>query len=485
MDKRSSLAFRILLIAIGLGIVGDICLEMRPWGIGLPIFAVILATACFLIRRISGHAIAKSTAWVAVGLIPVAMLFAWRDADGLRVLNGFILLLGVGLVALRANTGAIYATNLNQLLVRGPFQWIKFISHGFVLGGQDVKWKLVGARYTSPRFASVGRGMLLAVVPVAIFVALLANADEVFNRIITPNISVDGESLLIHLSVWTTASILSAGFLRRLFLVTPEGAVPPVASASGTRGSIGITEVSTVLIALNSVLAIFVAIQFRYLFGGSSLVLATKGLTYSIYARKGFYELLTVVAISIPLLLGLNHLLKTNNLRDQKIFRCTAGLFIVQLFVVAASALDRMKLYVDFYSLSPLRFYAVAGMAFLIGVLGLFLGTTLRGRTELFAFNALVWLAVVVIGLNVINPDAVIAKYNLQNRPGYKVDVGLLASLSADATPAIVNGMHGLRDDQRIQLLTALKDRYQEARPWSTQTVSYHRSMRLVGQASH
>jgi hypothetical protein len=473
-DKRSPFALRLLLSAAVLGILGDIFLESRPWGIGVPLFAAFVFSACLLAKKFGGPGLAKSTTWLAFGTAFVTALFAWRDADGLRILNGLVLLLCVGMVALRSSRGAVYASNLGDLLVHAPLQWFGFIGEAAKLTCSDVKWKSVAERNGVGRFAAVGRGLLLAVLPVGLFVGLLANADAVFEQVITPTVSLDGEAIMIHFLLWASITLLSAGFLRKLFIAPSDKTVPPVVSGPQLPPlKLGITEIATVLIALNAVVGLFGLIQFRYLFGGSSHVLATTGLSFAEYARRGFFELLTVVALSLPLLLGMNSLLKRESPRDQRIFRCAAGLFAIQLFVVAASALARMKIYVDYYSLSPLRLYAVAGMAFMVGVLGLFIGTTLRGRTDRFAFGSLAWLGFVVIGLNVINPDAMIARYNLRDRPGYKVDAGLLASLSSDATPVLVDSLAHMEKDKARVIAEALEQKYRVQRTWQTQTLSY------------
>jgi hypothetical protein len=44
----------------------------------------------------------------------------------------------------------------------------------------------------------------------------------------------------------------------------------------------------------------FVVIQVRYLFGGAGRVAATAGLTHTEYARRGFFELVTVTALALP-----------------------------------------------------------------------------------------------------------------------------------------------------------------------------------------
>ena len=106
-----------------------------------------------------------------------------------------------------------------------------------------------------------------------------------------------------------------------------------------------------------------------------------------------------------------------------------------------ASALKRMILYVDAFGLTQLRFYTSAFMALVAGLLALYLFTALRGRRRAFATGALLAAGLAVAGLNLANPDAVIAAVNLDRRltTGIELDAAyLVSSLSEDATPTIV-----------------------------------------------
>ncbi len=472
--KRTFISFRILIASVVLGVIGDSFLDVRPWGAGVAAFAAVVFGVCLYVRRVGGATIAKSTTWVAFASVAFAALFAWRDADGLRALNGLVLFICVGFTGLRAGLGAVYAARLSDLMWRAPLQWFGFIGHAGRLVAEEIRWKEMTEKRRLASVFAVGRGLLLAVVPVGLVIVLLANADAVFEKVMTPNISIDPGDAFLHFCVWIIVAFLCAGFLRKMFIARGELNAPPViAPPQKTPFKFGITEIVTVLISLNAVVGLFVGIQFRYLFGGAGHVQSTTGLSYAEYARHGFFELLTVVALAIPMLMAMNGLLKRDNLRHQKIFRCVSGIFVVQIFVVAASALERMKLYVDFYSLSPLRLYAVTGMIFMIGLLGLFLGTTLRGKSNRFAFGAFVWLAVVVFGLNIANPDAMIARYNLQPRPGYTIDTELLASLSSDATPVLLSGASGLDSAAKREVNDALRAKYDRQALWQSQTLSY------------
>ena len=64
----------------------------------------------------------------------------------------------------------------------------------------------------------------------------------------------------------------------------------------------GSSEGGRLLALVDALFAAFVAVQFRYLFGGEAMVGAAS-LTRAEYARRGFFELATVVALVVPMLL--------------------------------------------------------------------------------------------------------------------------------------------------------------------------------------
>jgi hypothetical protein len=81
--------------------------------------------------------------------------------------------------------------------------------------------------------------------------------------------------------------------------------------------------------------------------------------------------------------------------------------------------------------------------------------TTLRGRRR-FAVGALVLGFVFTAGLNVLDPDALIARTNL-SRP--HVDVRYLGHLSDDAVPTLVERLPTLRPAVREELVFWLSRR--------------------------
>jgi hypothetical protein len=223
------------------------------------------------------------------------------------------------------------------------------------------------------------------------------------------------------------------------------------ATAAGQGFSLGAVEVGVVLGLLNVLFACFVAVQFRYFFGGAARVMAIAELTYAEYARRGFFELTWVAGLMLPLLLGMHALLRKNSPTAGRIFRPLAGAQIALLFVIMASAVGRMRLYQSEYGLTELRLYTSAFMLWLGLVFVWFAWTVLvRERRQRFACGALVAAFVTVGLLHLFNPDAYIVRANVAHaRAGRSFDAGYAASLSADAVPALISALPTLTRDER------------------------------------
>jgi hypothetical protein len=157
-------------------------------------------------------------------------------------------------------------------------------------------------------------------------------------------------------------------------------------------------------------------------------------------------------------------------------YRALAFVLVCLLLVVMASAIQRMQLYVGDLGITELRLQASVFMGWLAIVLGWFVLTVLRDQRRRFAFGALVSAFVVIAGLDLANPDAVIVRTNahflhLEGEAGF--DERPLASLSADATPAIVETLPLLNPQAQRIVVARLKTRYAaEDTDWRTFNLS-------------
>jgi Domain of unknown function (DUF4173) len=228
-----------------------------------------------------------------------------------------------------------------------------------------------------------------------------------------------------------------------------------------------------------------VVIQIRYLFGGAGRVATTAGLTYAEYARRGFFELVTVTALALPLLLIAHWLLRTETRAHDRLFKAFAGIMVVLLFVVVASALQRMYLYQQEFGLTELRLYTTVFMVWISVVLLWFLLTVMRARRDRFAFGALLAGFVAIFAINVMNPDALIASTNIDRmEDGKRFDAYYLTTLSADAVPVLVESLPKIGDTHMWTGYTveqAVVDRWGARRAdWRTWNLGRSRARQVV-----
>lgn len=229
--------------------------------------------------------------------------------------------------------------------------------------------------------------------------------------------------------------------------------------------TLGVVEISVVLGLMNLLFLSFVVVQVPYLFGGMDLVQNTPDFKLAEYARHGFGELVAVTALVLPILLVTHWLLRRENPLNEKIYRALAGVQIALLFVIMASAVQRLVLLTGNlgYGLTTVRFYPMIVMIWFAIVFVWFGLTVLRGARQYFAWGAL-WSAVFVLaGVHVLNPDEFIVRTNLAlMRQGREFDAYYNSKLSDDAVPALLEGLPEMKLEDRCEAGSNIHYRYRE-----------------------
>lgn len=458
----------IAMSALVLGLLGDSFLRPGPPGLGAATWVAAGVGAAIALRPVGASTRAL---WVSMVF---GVLLAWRDSPILQGLfaAAAIVAWGVALLDRPARAGvtsfalAICATAGSALL-----------GSPLVFAGARSGDRL-GLRRRSLRVA-VG-GAALAAPLLLLFGTLFAAADPLFARYST-DLADSLDDALEHLVriaalAWVTGGLL-AGFL--LVRCPSELELPRARPALGA--AIGVA--AALVVAL---FAAFLAVQARALLGGAEWVESRVGLSYSEYARGGFFQLLTCVGIALPLGLVADWAASTENSRRRRTSLLSAALTVAVLAVVASAA-RRMALYVGAYGLTELRLYASATMLWLALASVAFGVAALRGKRERFCFHALLAAAVVVAGLGILNPGARIAAYNASREPGEGApfDAGYAVSLGADAVPALLDALPALPPRARCATARGLLT-YAAAHPdgdWRTYNMSRARARALLHAA--
>ena len=458
MKNEPHVAIRVLGASLILGIFGDLLFHDAAWGVNISIWVLGLGAGAFFLSRWLGRPIPKVVSYSAPVILLFAACFGFRDAPELKWANSFCLFFVIGALLVRTKQGALAQSSIYDLTLKAVGAWFKLTADFAHLVTKDVPW--ITTETSKKKLKDVTRGVLIAAPLLLVFGGLFASADEAFRGLITRIFDfqwLDGQWLFQTVAIFLFCGVLAAGVYRMILSKSEDVPLgPPVAPNDSNR--LGITEVSIVLGLLNDLFGIFVWIQAQYLFGGVRHLKLVEGLTYAEYARHGFFELAAVATCAIATILGFHALLKQPELNQRK-YSINAGVLAVLVGVVMASAFQRMNLYINFAGLTELRVYTTAFMVWIAAVLIWLAATVLRGERRRFAFGALVSGLAGVLALNVINPDAAIARFNLSGS-ARQVDLSYLESLSLDAAPVIAATSGNLSPKQAAELRGELRKRW-------------------------
>jgi hypothetical protein len=439
VGERTKAGLGLIGVAVALGVLGDVLLRATPWGVNFFFWIALLVALAVSFARWGRVVTRGEGRW----LILVAVIFAFgivlRDSPVVVLLDVLAVMISLSLAVWRGRSGSLRWAGISDYIIGGSLAGI-FSSAGPVpVSAIDIDWaEALRGRWKGGALA-VSRGVLLAAPLLILFGTLFVAADAVFEQLVLEVFGFDLARVFSHLFLfcffaWITAGLLWAGLMARL----PQN----LAITRPRIVSLGIVEVGVVLGLLDLLFLTFVVIQVRYLFGGAGHVANTAGLSYAEYARHGFFELATVTALALPLLLLAHWLFRPENRTHEVIFKTLAGMMVALLFVVVASALQRMYLYTSEFGLTELRLYTTIFMLWISVVLIWFVLTVLRSHRDRFAVGALVAGFAAILAINAMNPDALIAKTNIDRlQEGKRFDPYYLTTLSADAVPVIVDSL--------------------------------------------
>ena len=311
-------------------------------------------------------------------------------------------------------------------------------------------------RVAPGRFARVSGyvgGVGLAAPFVIVFALLFSSADAVFARWLENIFDLKRIAELLRetpgrLFIALAVAWPAAGAMTGLWRV-------PRDYLTSRPRSLFAGETATVTIMLIAALfAIFVGLQLAYLFGGRN-TLDAAAITYSSYARRGFFELIAAVALIGALLFGLELFVS----RRGRTYRAAAFALLALTALVLLSAAFRLDLYQRAYGWSELRFYAFAATAFLAGALAIFAWSVARGRMAFVVVPLAAAAVVVALAVNAIGPSGFIARANLDrvidptglpDDAQRSLDIGTLWSLGDGAIPELVAHLDDLPTRERI-----------------------------------
>jgi hypothetical protein len=455
---------RLLVAALGLGGMVDALFYGQLPGIGLPVFALLTLGALIgLALRENLSMNLRAVVLTGLPLLFFTGMVAVRDNGFLTFLNVVVSLFLSGLLAHFFTGGSLAALGI------GGFLGLPWLSLGKTVTGAAPVFKKVLEEHTGQskgrrKLLPVLRGLLLAIPILAVLVPLLISADAVFaqqaERLLGWMFPENWGERAGRLAIIAGAGWLIAGGFTYALTRQERKEI----TQQPLRQPLGFTEGMTPLVLVCALFTAFLLTQSEYLFGGSARVQSIPGLTYAEYARRGFGELVTVALVTLSLALAWQRLMHREGAAQIRLFKGSITLLVGLTLVLLASAYQRMAAYEAAYGATETRLYVDAFIVLLAAVLTWFVVTLWTETQRFFAFGGFLCVLFYVASLNLLNPDAAVARTNIARSLAgkQKLDAYTVRSLSDDAIPVLCAALDKTTGAERVDLAAALGMRLTE-----------------------
>ncbi len=427
---------RVLVAAAVAAVLADLAVRSGMAGVAGTLLVVAVVAGLLASRRVAGlDAACVVGAALAFGLFLSLRTSPWLLPLDIMAVAG-LLLLGSSL----AGGGRLFDLPVPSLAVRA----IHATAHGLAAPA------FLAAPLSRRRPVAILAGAGLALPLLVVLGLLLASADAVFAGFFSwwesPE-TVITHAVLLGIGAWGMTGLL------RLVSAEPAPAPPHLPYR------LGHVEATVVVGSLVALFSAFAVAQVIAVAGGARHVLETAGLTYAEYARQGFFQLVAVAAITLVALVGLRAVTDLSDPADRRRFTVLGEVAIGLTLVILAVAVRRLGLYTDAYGLTMLRFFSLVFTLWIGSVLVL-AALALSGAgadRAWFTGAALVAGLALLLGLNALNPEAIVARHNVERAARQlAVDPVYLAELSDDAVPALVEALPRLKEPERTAVLDAV-----------------------------
>lgn len=434
----------LLLGSLGVGVLGGLVLPERQAGLG---YALVLLAAGAVILTASKHRRDPFTLTCAGLCTLLALVPVVRAADWLVVLSLLAggVLCAVGVVRGRTVPGFVAGVAALPLAGLRGLPWL----------GRTLA-VLPGMGHS----AALVRTLVWSLLGLVVFGALFVSADALLAEwvgAVVPDLTVDVLVARLFVTVAVAGVVLAASYL----------ALNPPRVDRTTGASRPVTNryewLAPVLVVVG-VFAAFLVAQATVVFGGHDYLRRTTGLTYADYVHQGFGQLTVATALTLIVISVAARKAPRATASDRLWLRASLGVLCAETLVVVASALYRMHVYQEAYGFTRLRLLVdlFEGWLGVLVVAVVVAGAALRGAW--LPRFAIVSGVVGLLGLAVVNPDAWVARHNLDRfEETGKVDWYYLQDLSDDAVPVLA----GLPDDQAACALTGWGQDHDDWLEWN------------------
>ena len=454
------------------------------WGVTAFTTAYLLSVTTYLIKKDALVNTGATWFWFAITWI-TGISFALWDNAGFATQRILFLFCSAVYYVISSSGIPIMGKTGNYLLIDGlnaviilPFRNLinQYVSFGALKKGERRSGKVL----------PVVIGLIIALFLIVWLTPLLKNADsggfgiildflaKIFTIKYEAQIRIIVHSVCaIPVAAYIYGLVSGAAFKKGTDTIKADSAKKMVA---GLR----FLQQTTVFIALGAVCLlyiVFIMSQLPYFFSAFTGRRPEGWLIYAEYARQGFFELCSIAAINLFIIIIGNVTCKKQPADNRLLKIFNIGLALITL-VLIATAFSKMALYIGAYGLTMPRLLPCVFMVFMAI---LFIALIVRQKWEFSIVRfGLITGSIMLCGLTMFNPDALVVRYNTDRYLSgtlreYDVDI-LYRAGYAGVLPAIE--VYEKTTDEQEKLMIDLYLKYQD----SLYTNSYHNPVSSIGR---
>ena len=299
--------------------------------------------------------------------------------------------------------------------------------------GVSVKSLLSGSEGSKKSVGKVMLGLLCAIPVLVVVVPLLIKSDDAFSGMMSNVFNGSGNGFITILKavfgVVLSLFVIAYGFSLK-FNRTYQ-------SKQSKGHSIDTVCMISFLSAIAACYMLYLFSQLAYFFSAFKGFLPNQNITYSEYARKGFFEMCIIAVINLVIVFLSLLLAKKQDGKVSVGIRIISTFIAVFTLIIIATAISKMVLYISEYGMTVLRITTSAFMVFLAVtffavILRIYLNNINIVKTTLVAAG------IIVLLLGTVNVNAVCAKYNYnayKSSDTNKIDVEAMYNLGDEGIP--------------------------------------------------
>lgn len=354
-----------------------------------------------------------------IPIMVLAISFGLFSNPVLKFFNGILTV-----ILMILQFGSLFGINTYERYC--PKWFLQIVPLGLVMPFQNWVTALQSAKsneevhedqYKMQTLGKIAIGCIIGIPILFIAGSILMGADAAFEgmmNLILSNIKFDLDSIILRILVFMVLFFPLLGFFYGIthqyqIRLWPKYDIDT--EGEDTKKGLDFTIAMTISTLLGLLYLLYCGAQLSYFISAFNSILP-EHFTYAEYARRGFFEMLPIACLNLGVIGGLNLFVIGKD--EPKKVKCIKGytfFFIAFTLFIVMTALSKMAMYMGMYGLTLKRIYVTWFL--ILCIISLMLITLKMCKEKMKLCKSLFTVFIVMyLGLNYMNPDYQVARYN-------------------------------------------------------------------------